>query len=70
MDVFNYFLSLQESELVVSLVHKLLLNFITRPHFSFDGSTSPFSPEGNQVGVLQRVGSVAGNIFLSILLLS
>lgn len=50
---------MQESTVVASTVHKLFLNFITRPRFPFDGSTY-FSPEGNQIGVLQRVGSVAG----------
>ncbi|KAJ8464683.1 hypothetical protein OPV22_027235 [Ensete ventricosum] len=55
---------LQESGVVASTVRKLLLNFITRPRFPFDGSTYPFSPEGNQSGVLQRVGSVAANFVL------
>ncbi|WOK97109.1 dymeclin [Canna indica] len=55
---------LQESDVVASAVCKLLMNFITRPHFPFDGSTYPFSPEGNQLGVLQRVGSAAANFVL------
>lgn len=66
MNISNDFFSDQESAVVASTVRKLLLNFITRPRFPFDGSTYPFSPEGNQSGVLQRVGSVAGNIVLSI----
>ncbi|XP_074559605.1 uncharacterized protein LOC141815558 isoform X1 [Curcuma longa] len=53
----------QESTVVVSTVHKLFLNFITRPQFPFDGSTY-ISPEGNQIGVLRRVGSVAANFVL------
>lgn len=46
------------------VVRKLLLNYITFPRFS--GSTSSYTmfSEGNQLGVLKRVGSAAGKIVI------
>ncbi|KAA3454565.1 dymeclin [Gossypium australe] len=55
----------QESLLVSSVVHRLLLNYIMRPRLpsSTAASYSIFSKE-NQPGVLQRVGSAAANFVL------
>ncbi|XP_022721781.1 dymeclin-like isoform X1 [Durio zibethinus] len=55
----------QESLLVNLVVHRLLLNYITRPRVpsSTAASYSIFSEE-SQPGVLQRVGSAAANIVL------
>ncbi|KAG8484522.1 hypothetical protein CXB51_023086 [Gossypium anomalum] len=55
----------QESLLVSSVVHRLLLNYIMRPRLpsSTAASYSIFSEE-NQPGVLQRVGSAAANFVL------
>lgn len=52
---------LQDSSIVVSLVQKLLLNVVTRPKFPTDGSHPVFSDDGRP-GVLQRVGTAAGNV--------
>jgi dymeclin len=43
------------------VVRKLLLNFVTRPKFPQNGSHPVFSDDGRP-GVLQRVGSAAGNV--------
>ncbi|PAN28238.1 hypothetical protein PAHAL_5G139500 [Panicum hallii] len=54
---------LQDSSIVVSVVRKLLLNFVTRPKFPQNGSHPVFSDDGRP-GVLQRVGSAAANFVL------
>ncbi|OEL23641.1 Dymeclin [Dichanthelium oligosanthes] len=54
---------LQDSSIVVSVVQKLLLNFVTRPKFPQNGSHPVFSDDGRP-GVLQRVGSAAANFVL------
>ncbi|KAJ3696118.1 hypothetical protein LUZ60_001495 [Juncus effusus] len=55
---------LQESTVVVSLVQRLLLNFITRPKVPFNSSQYSIFSDEFQPGVLQRVGSAAANIVL------
>lgn len=50
---------MQESSLVGTVVRKLLLNYMMRPKFS-NGVPYTIYSEGNQPGVLQRVGSAAG----------
>ena len=59
---------LQESSLVNMVVHRLLLNYITRPQFSVNTSSSILFSEGNQPGVLRRVSSAAGITLLHTLL--
>ncbi|XP_022875130.1 dymeclin isoform X3 [Olea europaea var. sylvestris] len=54
----------QESSLVGLVVRKLLLNYITRPWFPVMSSSFTMFSEGNQPGVLQRVGSAAANLML------
>ncbi|KAI3469624.1 hypothetical protein Pfo_026287 [Paulownia fortunei] len=54
----------QESSLVNVVVRKLLLNYITRPQFPVNSSSSMILSEGNQPGVLRRVGSAAANLML------
>ena len=46
---------------MASVVQKLLLNFVTRPKISLNASHPVFSDDGRP-GVLQRVGSAAGNV--------
>jgi len=46
---------------VASVVQKLLLNFVTRPKIPLNASHPVFSDDGRP-GVLQRVGSAAGNV--------
>ncbi|XP_076924201.1 uncharacterized protein LOC143586561 [Bidens hawaiensis] len=53
----------QESSLVGLVVHKLLLNYISRPRSKNSASYTLISEE-NQLGVLKRVGSAAANIVL------
>ncbi|KAK9070950.1 hypothetical protein SSX86_009518 [Deinandra increscens subsp. villosa] len=53
----------QESSLVDLVVHKLLLNYISRPRSKSSVSYNLISEE-NQLGVLKRVGSAAANIVL------
>lgn len=53
---------MQQSSLVNIVVQKLLHNYITRPRFPAKSSPYQIFAEGNQPGVLQRVGSVAGRI--------
>ncbi|KAL4588418.1 hypothetical protein LXL04_001306 [Taraxacum kok-saghyz] len=53
----------EESSLVSLVVHKLLLNYITRPRSKTSSSYTLLSEE-NQLGVLKRVGSAAANIVL------
>ncbi|XP_077245406.1 uncharacterized protein LOC143885223 [Tasmannia lanceolata] len=55
---------IQESALVGSVVRRLLLNYITRPLVPLNGSSYPMFSEGNQSGVLQKVGSAAANFVL------
>ncbi|XP_031097954.1 dymeclin [Ipomoea triloba] len=55
---------LQESSLVNMVVQKLLHNYITRPRFPAKSLSYQIFAEGNQPGVLQRVGSVAANLVL------
>ncbi|XP_028104569.1 uncharacterized protein LOC114303635 isoform X2 [Camellia sinensis] len=47
----------QESSFVGLVVRKLLLNYIMRPHFALNTASYDMFSEGNQSGVLQRVGS-------------
>ncbi|XP_057771541.1 uncharacterized protein LOC130991379 isoform X2 [Salvia miltiorrhiza] len=54
----------QESSLVNMVVHKLLLNYITRPQFSINTTSSVLFSEGNQPGVLRRVSSAAASLVL------
>ncbi|XP_042065374.1 dymeclin-like isoform X1 [Salvia splendens] len=54
----------QESSLVNMVVHRLLLNYITRPQFSVNTSSSILFSEGNQPGVLRRVSSAAASLVL------
>ncbi|KAL0376655.1 UNVERIFIED_CONTAM: Dymeclin [Sesamum calycinum] len=49
----------QESSLVHVVVRQLLLNYIIRPRFSVNSLSSRILSEGNQPGVLRRVGSAA-----------
>ncbi|XP_076903060.1 uncharacterized protein LOC143558012 isoform X2 [Bidens hawaiensis] len=51
----------QESSLVGLIVHKLLLNYISRPRSKSSASYALMSEE-SQFGVLKRVGSAAANI--------
>ncbi|KAM7257579.1 hypothetical protein ACFE04_013320 [Oxalis oulophora] len=50
----------QDISLICSVVHRLLLNYIERPRVPSDMLT-----EGNQPGVLKRVGSAAATFVLS-----
>ncbi|THG19790.1 hypothetical protein TEA_020392 [Camellia sinensis var. sinensis] len=52
----------QESSFVGLVVRKLLLNYIMRPHFALNTASYDMFSEGNQSGVLQRVGSATGVI--------
>ncbi|KAK7270560.1 hypothetical protein RIF29_23790 [Crotalaria pallida] len=54
----------QDSTLVTSVVHRLLLNFITRPGVPFNRASYSIFYDGSQTSVLQRVGSAAANIVL------
>ncbi|KAK4381769.1 Dymeclin [Sesamum angolense] len=53
----------QESSLVHVVVRQLL-NYIIRPRFSVNSLSSRILSEGNQPGVLRRVGSAAANLML------
>ncbi|KGN56942.1 dymeclin [Cucumis sativus] len=53
----------QDSALVIVVMRKLLLNFISRPNVPLNSSYPIFS-DGNQSGVLQRVSSAAANFVL------
>lgn len=46
---------------MASVVQKLLLNFVARPKIPLNASHPVFSDDGRP-GVLQRVGSAAGNL--------
>ncbi|KAL5542027.1 hypothetical protein UlMin_009737 [Ulmus minor] len=54
----------QESSLVILVVRRLLLNYITRPPLPFNAATYSMFSEGSQPGVLQKVSSAAANIVL------
>uniref|UniRef100_A0A5B7BGA3 Dymeclin n=1 Tax=Davidia involucrata TaxID=16924 RepID=A0A5B7BGA3_DAVIN len=54
----------QESSLVGLVVRKLLLNYITRPHFPLNSASYTIFSGENQPGVLERVGSAAANFVL------
>ncbi|KAL9271448.1 Dymeclin-like protein [Drosera capensis] len=51
---------IQEPSLAVSVVHRLLLNYIARPSSSFDAASYSVFSDGTSTGVLQRVSSAAG----------
>ncbi|KAH0458107.1 hypothetical protein IEQ34_013422 [Dendrobium chrysotoxum] len=53
----------QDGDVATSIVRRLLLNFIDRSHMPFNSQYTIHS-NGNQSGVLQRVGSAAANIVL------
>ncbi|CAL5434993.1 unnamed protein product [Camellia sinensis] len=59
----------QESSFVGLVVRKLLLNYIMRPHFALNTASYDMFSEGNQSGVLQRVGSAAGMVVYLIMLI-
>ncbi|GFP86041.1 dymeclin [Phtheirospermum japonicum] len=54
----------EESSLVNLVVRKLFLNYIIRPQFPVNNSSSIILSEDNQRGVLRRVGSAAANLML------
>ncbi|RXI09744.1 hypothetical protein DVH24_025631 [Malus domestica] len=54
----------QESSLVLLVVRRLLLSYITGPSISLNTSSYSVYSEGSQPGVLQRVGSAAANFML------
>jgi len=51
---------LQDGHLVSSVVCKLLLNYITRPHVPFNRASYAMFYNGTENSVLDRVGSAAG----------
>ncbi|XP_023540622.1 dymeclin-like [Cucurbita pepo subsp. pepo] len=53
----------QDRALVIVVMRKLLLNYISRPNVPLN-SSYPVVSGGNQSGVLQRVGSAAANFVL------
>ncbi|KAK6122694.1 hypothetical protein DH2020_043563 [Rehmannia glutinosa] len=55
---------IQESSLVNSVVHKLLLNYIIHPSIPLNSLSYTIFSDGNQPGVLRRVGSAAANLML------
>ncbi|KAK6146036.1 hypothetical protein DH2020_019905 [Rehmannia glutinosa] len=55
---------IQESSLVNSVVHKLLLNYIINPSIPLNSLSYTIFSDGNQPGVLRRVGSAAANLML------
>ncbi|KAL7220356.1 hypothetical protein ACSBR2_013270 [Camellia fascicularis] len=54
----------QESSLVGLVVHKLLLNYISRPRLPLNSASYNMFPEGNDISVLHRVGSAAASFVL------
>ncbi|KAK2647098.1 hypothetical protein Ddye_022293 [Dipteronia dyeriana] len=54
----------EESSLVCSVVHKLLLNYITRPRIPSNAASYSLFSEVNEPSVLQRVGSAAATFVL------
>ncbi|XP_043692031.1 dymeclin-like isoform X2 [Telopea speciosissima] len=55
---------IQETSLVGLVVRKLLLNYITRPHFPLHSGSYSTVSGGSQLGVLHKVGSAAANLVL------
>lgn len=53
---------MQEKAVINLVVRRLLLNYMARPQFPYTTASYAIFTEGNQPGVLQRVGSAAGNI--------
>ncbi|TQD99118.1 hypothetical protein C1H46_015237 [Malus baccata] len=54
----------QESSLVLLVVRRLLLSYISGPSISLNSASYSVYSEGSQPGVLQRVGSAAANFML------
>ncbi|KAJ0035372.1 hypothetical protein Pint_24740 [Pistacia integerrima] len=54
----------EESSLVNSVVHRLLLNYIMRPRIPLNSASYSIFSEMSQPGVLQRVGSAAATFVL------
>ncbi|KMZ75914.1 hypothetical protein ZOSMA_109G00040 [Zostera marina] len=54
----------QDDDLVCSVVRRLLLNYITRPHVPINGSSYLLLSDNKQPGVLQRVGTAAASLVL------
>ncbi|XP_061990157.1 uncharacterized protein LOC133708686 isoform X2 [Rosa rugosa] len=54
----------QESSLVISVVRRLLLNYITGPSIPLNSASYSIFSEGSQPGVIQRVSSAAANLML------
>ncbi|KAB2599699.1 dymeclin-like [Pyrus ussuriensis x Pyrus communis] len=54
----------QESSLVLVVVRRLLLSYISGPSISLNSASYSVYSEGSQPGVLQRVGSAAANFML------
>ncbi|PIA45068.1 hypothetical protein AQUCO_01700543v1 [Aquilegia coerulea] len=54
----------QDSALVGLVVHRLLLNYITRPRIPSSGATHSIFSEDGEPGVLHKVGSAAANFVL------
>lgn len=60
--VWHHFCNPQESSLVILVVRKLLLSYITGPSISLNSASYSIYSEGSQPGVLQRVSSAAGMV--------
>lgn len=54
---------MQETSIVCLVVRKLLMNYVSQPHFPVDIEFYAISSK-DQRGVLQRVGSAAGMAFV------
>lgn len=55
---------MQKKDVINLVVRRLLLNYIARPQFPSTTASYAIFADGNQPGVLQRVGSAAGNIIV------
>ncbi|KAL1832450.1 uncharacterized protein LOC108225680 isoform X1 [Daucus carota subsp. sativus] len=55
---------IQEKAVINLVVRRLLLNYMARPQFPYTTASYAIFTEGNQPGVLQRVGSAAANLVL------
>ncbi|KAL8162708.1 hypothetical protein V2J09_014197 [Rumex salicifolius] len=55
---------IQETSLVALVVHRLLINYISRPRKNFSSASYSMFSEGNQPGVLKRFGSAAASVVL------
>ncbi|GAB2210226.1 hypothetical protein Drorol1_Dr00015486 [Drosera rotundifolia] len=55
---------IQEPSLAVSVIHRLLLNYIARPSSSFGAASYSVFSDGSSTGVLQRVSSAAVNLMM------